>query len=237
MKCPLLLLICFLLTSCGSGRPGGAAAVPAALPADPVPARMDSLKALARPGDLLFRLGDDMVSYSIRFLSEKDPSYSHVGLLVPVNGSLQVAHIGPYDGGRDTLHSEPIDSFLNPAKNLLAGLYRFRISDAERVRFLANVDGWRRRGVHFDYWYDLGTNDKLYCSELIAKSLAPATGNRLQFPGKLLPQSMLKLMYAYFATLSTDTTLIRKRPYISLDQLYTSGHCDSLIKISLRNNP
>ena len=240
MKSAPLLALLLLFAACGNNRQPAAGAppgVPDTARVDPVTARIDSLRRLARPGDLLLRLGDDMMSYSIRYLSEKDPSYSHVGLLTDHNGLLEVAHIGPYDGGRDTLRYEPIDSFINPAANLAAGLYRFRISDAERQQFLSNVEAWSRKGVHFDYWYDLSTNDKLYCSELIAKSLAPATNNRVRFPGKLLPPSMLKLMYAYFANLSADTALIRRRPYISLDQLYLSGHCDSILKISLRSNP
>lgn len=247
MNAASILPFCLvLLSACGAGtgstnRPqtdtARRAATSSATEANPVPARIDSLKQLARPGDLLLRLGDDMMSYSIRFLSERDPSYSHVGLLLEHNGSLEVAHIGPYAGGLDTLRYEPIDSFINPAQNLAAGLYRYRIDSAERARFLANVGTWARKGVHFDYWYDLSTNDKLYCSELIAKSLAPATGNRLRFPGKQLPASMLKLMYAYFANLSTDTTMIRKRPYISIDQLYVRPDCDSILKISLRSNP
>jgi hypothetical protein len=203
---------------------------------DPVAARLDSFKAMARPGDLVFRLGDDMMSYSIRFLSEQDPSYSHVGIVSEREGALGVMHISPSEASRDTIHFEPIDSFLNPVHNLYAGLYRYQLSDAERKAFFDNISLYQGQGIHFDYWYDLTTNNKLYCSELIAKSLEKATGSRMHFEGKFLPQSMMKLMYAYFANLSTDKKLIQNRKYISLDQLYLRKGCDSLYKFSLRND-
>ncbi|RYZ18508.1 MAG: hypothetical protein EOO16_22325 [Chitinophagaceae bacterium] len=243
MKATPLLAFYFILTACGGGdraaTPAASGPAPTVAPAtiDPVPARLDSFRRLARPGDLVLRLGEDMVSYSIRYLSERDPSYSHVGLVLEKDGALQVAHIGPYAGGRDTLQSEPIDSFLSPAHNLAAGLYRFRISDAERARFLGNVAKYQQRRVHFDYAYDLATNDKLYCSELIAKSLSPATGNRLQFAAQPVPPSMKRLIGAYLAGTIGDSARIGTGRYIPLDELYRSTVCDSILKISLRSNP
>ncbi|RYY40429.1 MAG: hypothetical protein EOO08_04660 [Chitinophagaceae bacterium] len=228
----------FVLTACtGAEQRGESVAVQPAptIATDPVPARIDSLRRASRPGDLLLRLGDDMMSYSIRYLSESDPSYSHVGLLIQRKGELQVAHIGPYPNGGDTLRYEPIDSFINPATNLEAGLYRFRISEAERERFLNNVQAWGRKGVHFDYAYDLRTDGQLYCTELIAKSLAPATANRIHFSGMQVPASMRKLMYAFLSQTVPDTAEVRSRRYIALDQLYRSAYCDSILKIQLRN--
>ncbi|RYY90089.1 MAG: hypothetical protein EOO15_04010 [Chitinophagaceae bacterium] len=229
------LLTVFCFCACTDGKPDkDARGAKAAAPTDPVAGRIDSLKRLAQPGDLLFRLGDDMMSYSIRYLSERDPSYSHVGLLVERGGSLQVAHIGPYPDGRDTLQCEPIDSFINPVKNLDAGLYRFHLSEAEKTLLIANVRKCAEQKVHFDYAYDVRTNDKLYCTELIAKSLAAATENRIRFEGMLVPAPMRKLMYAFLSQAVPDTNEVRNRRYIALDHLYMNEHCDSVIKISLR---
>ncbi|RYY96859.1 MAG: hypothetical protein EOO11_12420 [Chitinophagaceae bacterium] len=231
-----LLLLCLLpaLAACTGGSTATVAKGAAPAP-DPVEARLDSLKAAARAGDLVLRLGDDMLSYSIQYLSAKDPSYSHAGFIVERNGSPWVGHIAPGSAGTDTIRYEPIDSFLAPATNIKAGLYRYTLDTAERGRYLGQLALYGRQGVHFDHTYDLRTDSLLYCSELIAKSLAAATENRIRIEGSHVPEKMLPLMYAFFKGQPIEKAEFRTRKYISLDQLYLHPACRPVKVISLRN--
>ncbi|GAA4332793.1 YiiX/YebB-like N1pC/P60 family cysteine hydrolase [Flaviaesturariibacter amylovorans] len=239
MRTLLLLLPLFVLAACsGSPTPvvkGVAHTAPAAPAPDLVQVRLDSLKAAAQPGDLVLRLGDDMLSHSIRYLSATDPSYSHAGVVVEQGGAHWVAHIAPDEVGRDTIRHEPLDSFLNPKKNLSAGLYRYGLSEPQRLRFLEQIDQYARRGVHFDRTYDLRTEDRLYCSELVARSLAAASGGALRIREDFVPEGMRPLMYAYFANEPIKKEEFATRRYISLDQLYLHPSCRPVLLISFRN--
>ncbi len=222
-----------LLASCTSSSEPGQVAKPLT-EREVVQRDLDRLKDSAQEGDLVVRLGDDMLSHSIRFLSQKDPSYSHTGVVVLRNGEKRVCHIYPDEAGADTIRYDPIDSFAAPAKNLQCGLFRYTLSGTEKSAFLAHVAGYDERRVHFDRLYDLATNDRVYCSEMIAKALARSTGDRIVIGESRVPKKMLPLLASYFRDEGVSKERLADGGYIALDDLYLHQACRPVIKINLR---
>jgi hypothetical protein len=208
-------------------------------PKDTILLHIDSLKSICQPGDLLVRLGDDFISDRIRYLSEKDHSYSHAGIVVFHNNKKMVCHNYPDDfvPGADTVRYDAIDSFLNTKTNLKCALYRYDISDSEKLNLETELRKFHNAKVHFDKVYDLRTDDKLYCSEMIYKALKKVTNNRIMIIESLIPQNMQRLMITYFKKYSVDENVIRTRKMIAIDNLYNNPHCRLIFKFALKAIP
>lgn len=198
---------------------------------------LDSIYSVIQEGDLIVRLGDDLLSEQIRYLSEKDQSFSHAGIIIEKEGKKWVCHIAPDEIGADTVRYDPIDSFINPKKNILCGIYRYDLSTVEKDSFLTNLKQYHASNAVFDRRYDLGTDDKIYCSEMIAKSLKRATHNRIVFKEAVLPKKLLPFMYAYFKNENATRKEIAERKYISIDNLYLMPQCTQVLKLPVKFFP
>jgi len=168
---------------------------------DTIQQHTDSLKNMCQPGDLIVRLGDDFISDRIRYLSVKDHSYSHAGIIVVHDNKKMVCHIYPDDfvPGADTVRYDIIDSFLNTRTNLKCALYRYDISDSEKINLEGEFNSYHNRKVHFDKRFELKTEDKIYCSEMIYKALKKVTNNRIIIAQSFVPENMQHLMSVYLA--------------------------------------
>ena len=229
----VLLLLLVAVSSC-SEQPGPKAPEKAVTESERVQGRVDSLEEAAQEGDLIVRLGDDMLSYSIRFLSQKDPAFSHTGIVVVRGGEKLVCHIYPDEIGADTIRYDPIDSFANPAKNLQCGLYRYALSEVEKSSFLTDLMEWQKKRVHFDRLYDLKSDERVYCSEMIAKSLSRSTGGRIMIEQSKVPKKMLPLMSSYFKNENISKKQLSEDRYIAIDDLYLHPACRLLRKVNLQ---
>lgn len=229
------LVIASILSCNATTRPApSATSVKSFSAQDSIQLKIDSLKNLAEEGDLIVRLGDDMLSYSIKFLSEYDHSYSHAGILIKKGNEKFVLHISPDTAFQDMARYEPVDSFINPGKNLAGGLYRYQLTAAEKATFLDELNACEKNKVRFDRVYDLKTDDQLYCSELIAKSLQKATGNQIKIKESMIPRNMLPLIYAYFQKEKVSKDRLAKWKYITIDNLYRIDKCREVMKVQLR---
>lgn len=198
--------------------------------------KVDSLKKAAVGGDLLVRLGDDFLSYHIKNMNEKDRSFSHAGIVVEREGKKLVAHITPDSATQDRIVYVPIDSFVNPSKTLDCALYRYSISQAEKTAALNLIEDYRRQNVRFDRWYDLTSNDEMYCSEMISKAFEKATGNRLRFAAIPIPPRMLPTVVAYFRRQAPEKT-IAARKIMTIDNLYLVPECNKVMALTLKKLP
>lgn len=230
----VLVAAAALLLSCTSGN-----IAPAPQPLTPeqeAKAATDSLKNAAAAGDLLVRLGDDLLSYQIKFMNELDHRWSHAGLVVEKSGQKLVAHIAPEDAGKDVVQYIPIDSFLNPQKNISCGLYRYDLSGAEKDSLDKTIQGFKDKGIRFDRIYYLKSDDELYCSEMIGKALRAATGGRINVREIKVPPRMLKALYNYFEGKATLKE-IADRDIITIDNLYRTPHCQEIVTYDLKKLP
>ncbi len=235
-----VLMSCFFFTACNNGD------APANQPAKPLTALekiavdMDSFKARCFEGDLIVHLNDDIVSDVIRHMNEKDESFSHSGIVVIRNGEKFVCNIYPSihpNTAIDTIRYEPLDSFINPKLNLAAGLFRYDLSPREIGSFVAELDRFKSKKPTFDERYQYDSDDKLYCSEMIAKALEKITHGRYQFKKIHLSEQMVKLFRIYYKRYNYTEEFVRNTEYVSVDNLYSIPQCKEIMRIKLKYMP
>ncbi|WP_207492547.1 YiiX/YebB-like N1pC/P60 family cysteine hydrolase [Aridibaculum aurantiacum] len=198
---------------------------------------IQQLKAAAQPGDLLVRLNDDLISDRVRYINEKDHSYSHTGIVVTKENKIYVAHIAPEQKGADTIQYIPIDSFINAAKHIKCALYRYNLSAAEKAALATTIDKYKNADVRFDAVYDITDDDKMYCSEMISKALETATGKRLQFRQANIPKQMQKMVVHFFAKVNATDKQIAERKIMTIDNLYLHPDCNLVMEFPLKYFP
>ena len=124
-----------------------------------------------RTGDLIFRRGKSFASQAV-LITDQNSCYSHVGIICLVKGNAFVIHSVPYEegNGNNEMKCEKLESFLSFDKASRAVVYRVHgMSDAG----LTKAVQWAKKAfdahVKFDEEYNLVSDDKLYCTELIWK--------------------------------------------------------------------
>jgi hypothetical protein len=81
--------------------------------------------------------------------------------------------------------------------------------------------------------FDLATDDKMYCAEMIAKTIENATDKRIRFltstitPG--LKEKYLKLMLE--KRIISSAKVADQREYLAIDNLYLNPHCREVTKV------
>ncbi|MDZ4795022.1 MAG: YiiX/YebB-like N1pC/P60 family cysteine hydrolase [Bacteroidota bacterium] len=133
---------------------------------------IDSSKSLIQNGDIVFRNGRDEVSQAARSMNRKDTSFSHCGLVFIEQDSVFVYHAlgGVYNPG-SKLKRELLDSFCTPKENNAYGLYRYNLGTAATKKLKQVVDGYYKAGLKFDLFFNFFSDDVMYCSEFVFKSL------------------------------------------------------------------
>lgn len=195
------------------------------------------LKDFAQQGDLVVRMTDDLISEQIKFLNEKEKIYSHAGIIIMQNGEPFVCNISPNDPTNDTIQIEPVDSFLNPAKNLACALYRYEINNAERASLKETLIGYKQKHITFDWLYDIATDDKMYCAELIEKALRMATNDRISIRQTNIPAFMQPTVFAFFKKQQVTKKMIADRKIITIDNLYLRKDCKKIMSFPLKYLP
>ena len=198
---------------------------------------LNTLKNTARSGDLLVRLSDDIVSQQVTGMNERERLYSHGGLIAQTGGKLYVYHITPDLPGADTIRIEPIDSFINPDKNIRCALFRYQLSAVEKDSAIRVIETDKAKDIRFDMVYDLASNDKMYCSEMISKALTKATNSKMVFRTINAPERMKKLLLIFFKKQHLTKEVIDNRKFISLDNLYLRPDCKELMHFDLKIFP
>jgi hypothetical protein len=138
-------------------------------------------QALVKDGDLVLRSGQEFSSQFIRQFSKHDKTYSHSGIIFFENGYPFVFHIVPGNENPDEkLRKDSLARFCNPRKNFGYAIYRYDLNAEEVSKFKASIGQWYAQGVRFDSLFNMKSDDRMYCSEMISKGLAKATGNRIR---------------------------------------------------------
>jgi ABC-type oligopeptide transport system substrate-binding subunit len=84
--------------------------------------------------------------------------------------------------------------------------------------------------------FNLGTNDKMYCAELVAKSINQATAGKIQIPAGRINK---KIMDKYLKR-ALDTRIFKtdkeayELEYISIDNLYMNPHCKEIRRVAYK---
>lgn len=137
---------------------------------------VDSCVSLLQTGDLVVRRGDDMTSYMLSRLNKREDKYSHCGIAVIEAGVPYIYHsIGGEDNPDEKMRKESAEYWFSPANNLAFGIYRYDMSDSRISSLIHHIDSLYQSGVMFDMDFDMSTDERLYCSEMIYKSVLAAT--------------------------------------------------------------
>lgn len=174
---------------------------------------LDSAKALVHTGDLIVRNGTDEVSFATRKFNRKDTSYSHCGLIQVENDSIWVYHaLGGIYNPSQTLKRQIIDSFCNPMEIDQFAIYRYKFSTAQNQLLSRVVTNYYKEKLPFDMFFNIESNDKMYCSEFVFKSINAVTNGYL----------MNRLPYT-------------QPQYVTVDDLYLNPLTQLVIKVRLRS--
>jgi hypothetical protein len=129
------------------------------------PSRLDLMN-----GDLAFRSGRDLLARVV--LSHGPASrFSHVGVIVIVDGKPAVVHAVPPEGRfQGGVIVEQLDRFAAPDAAGDVGLFRIRDAgrSGERIREYA----LRQVGKPFDGAFSFADDGRMYCTELVLKALS-----------------------------------------------------------------
>jgi hypothetical protein len=130
--------------------------------------------SLFHSGDLIFRDGKGFISKAFRKLSLTDPHYSHAGIIHRESNNLFVYHI---IGGEGKLNSkmrkEKLADFCS--SSLSDGFAVFR-TDLKGAAIDSLAGYYYSKKISFDTDFNLDTDDKMYCTELLYKVLEKVSG-------------------------------------------------------------
>lgn len=164
-------------------------------------------------GDLVLRHSMGFVSDAILTFQTQDPQYSHSGIVKKIGNKTYVYHAtGGEENVSQKMKREEIALFCHPAATYKFGVFRWDITDEQRAHFMKILDGYYAAGMEFDLDFDMTTDNKMYCSEMIYKALIVATGD------------------SNYIALSN----VLEKPYVAIDNLYLNDHCTNLFKYEYR---
>jgi len=128
-------------------------------------------------GDLVFRQGRSMESYFV-LAADRSATYSHVGIVYKMDNENFVIHAVPGESrsGLDYVKCEKLPDFLEVKKARQVAVYRLNTEQAKTTAAKASKKGhsYFEKNLLFDDRYDLRSDTKLYCTELVWKAFLAA---------------------------------------------------------------
>ncbi len=162
------------------------------------------------PGYLVLRTGNDATSDMIRHMSRENTTYSHAGIVVIEHGYPFIYHcIGGENNWNNALRKDSFSRFVSPKNNLGFAIVKYDLDAVQVNKVLAMIKDYTAKHPGFDLDFDLRTDDKLYCSEMIYKALIKATGDT-----------------GYIAT-----TKLKDLEYIAIDNLFMNKHASVVCEL------
>ncbi len=153
-----VLLLLLALAACQSQ--------PIQQPASTQYSPISEIMAKAQPGDLIFRCGTGWYSDLFRQCCQRDPRYSHAGVLVRACDSLMVVHMETAErDGEDDIHLVSVQDFITASSEW--GIYRLHanVQQCSAVaQYALALLGQRPR---FDLDFDQNDTTALYCTEMV----------------------------------------------------------------------
>ena len=227
----LILLLTYFVTACTNQGDDGKI-LKSAVPDDSVLKErwkvIHTIKDSIRDGDLILRCGNDLTSASFRDFSQDEKLYSHSGIALMFDGMMYVySNMAGDINPNEIMRRDVVDSFLTPVNNVAVGVYRYDITHEELQKLKTIVSDHYRNKLGFDMNFDLATNDKMYCAEMIAKAVEAATNHRIIFPKSLINDELKgKYLKKLLETKIVPSAKIAdQKEYYALDNLYLNPYC------------
>ena len=187
-----------------------------------------------REGDLVLRCGNDIISESLSDFSQQEKLYSHSGVAMMDNGIMYIYSNMAGDINPDEImRRDRVDSFITPVNNVAVGIYRYDITPTELEKLKNIIHTHFMNKLQFDMNFDLATDDKMYCAEMIAKAVEQATGKRIIFSKSLITPGLKEkyLKKLLEKKIIPSAKVADQREFLALDNLYFNSHCREVIKV------
>jgi len=138
-------------------------------------------------GDLIFRQGRSPESFLV-CLADKEHDFSHLGLVVMEENQPFVIHAVPAETKKtpSRVIKEPVQAFLNDSMASHWAVYRSKFPLPELHTVAVKAREFFDRNIEFDDDYDLKTDGRLYCSELVLKAYQVAGLDPGKYPQREL---------------------------------------------------
>jgi hypothetical protein len=233
----LPLLLAFIAFACGGNSDSRSSNEPATLSDSLLTERwtvINTVKDSIREGDLVLRCGNDLISESLSDFSQNEKLYSHSGVAIMDNGTMYIYSNMAGDINPDEImRRDVVDSFITPVHNIAVGIYRYDITTPELEKLKKIVHTHYINKLQFDMNFDLATDDKMYCAEMIAKSVEQATDQRIFFSKSVITPALKEkyLKKLLEKKIIPSVKVADQREYLGLDNLYLNPHCREVTKI------
>lgn len=160
-----------------------------------------------RNGDVIYRHGNGFFSDYFRKASEKEQLYSHGGIVFIDNGQVYVIHSEASElTGVGGVRKEPLNTFLKDISTW--AVYRLDTTQTVRDSIVYIATQYLNEKTPFDLDFDNMSDDKVYCTELIALSV-----------NKAIRRDLIKA-----------TGIIRNTPYYAIDDTYLIKEMNLIIR-------
>ncbi len=120
-----------------------------------------------KSGDLILRCGRSTESYAV-YLADKNSEFTHIGIIAIENEIPYVIHAVPHKD--KFVKKESLTSFLKSKSASKFAVYRCNLNSNILNNVTKEALSFYTKKYTFDTEYDLSTNTKLYCSELVLKA-------------------------------------------------------------------
>lgn len=172
----------------------------------------ESMIQKIQSGDVILRQGKDELSQLFARLNKRHQQYSHCGIALQTDSGTFVYHIiSTAQNIEGKILCEPVSTFIQPRTNAAWAIVRYDLNVNQVSDLLYQISGYAAKGVVFDKQFDLATNDKLYCSEMLYKAI---------------------LLAKQDSTIIKPTTSNTGKIYIAIDNLYEHKHCKTIGEIA-----
>lgn len=128
----------------------------------------------------MVRNGTDDISRAARSFNRVDTGFSHCGIVIFESDTVFVYHAlgGIYNPGQNLMR-QPVDSFCNPKENDKVAFFRYGMNEGQINNLKNVVRKHFEQKLLFDMFFNFDTDDRMYCSEFVFKSLNTAMGGAL----------------------------------------------------------
>lgn len=167
-------------------------------------------------GDIILRNSMGFFSQSFKDFSLTDKSYSHSGVIIKdsITGKCYVYHcVGGEENITNYMKKDRLEVFVSPQSNFGFGVYRYDIPKKEKAAFISGILTHYKNKMDFDLDMDIDTDDKMYCTEVIYKTLKSVSS-----------KNYLEITDAF------------GKRYVALDNLYLNKITKQIIKINYETN-
>jgi hypothetical protein len=236
-KSLLLLFVTILALACSDNGDNATTVKPIPIPDSVLTERWEIIKVVEdsiREGDLVLRCGNDFISESLSDFSQQEKLYSHSGLALMNDSVMYIYSNMAGDINPDeVMRRDNVDSFITPVNNVAVGVYRYDLTKEELEKLKAIVFNHYANKLQFDMNFNLASDDKMYCAEMIAKAVEQASNKRISFSKSLITKDLKEkyLKKLLEKRIVPSAKVADQKEYLALDNLYINPHCKEITRV------